>query len=98
MSSLKIIFIAISLMTIFGCNNGIEETSSETKGLINSTYGWSGGYVKTCFINQPVNTSRTELYIQAIQSNFKKSSVGIEFTGFESCDYSPSAQIKILIS
>ena len=77
-----------------GCKNS-DGSESEVAALANSGFAWPGGRVKVCFLNEPKNRSLKQTVSTVLASNFSKSSVGIEFYGFQPCAQSQDAPAKL---
>ncbi len=84
--------IAASLFS--GCKNS-PSSDSDVSALANAGFAWPGGRVKVCFLNEPNNKNLTETVKLVLASNYSRSSVGIEFSGFLPCEQSQDAPAKL---
>lgn len=98
MNSSGLILISAAVLQFAGCRTGVSNngaSEADAQSLVNSGFGWQGGSVEVCYLNTPKNKSVTDVVSMALKGNFQKAVVGLEYTGFKSCQASPNAPAKI---
>jgi len=83
------------IFSFFSACSSKNNQDSMTQSLVNRGHGWPGGNVRVCFINGGQYPLAAQIVQLAITSNFVKSSVGIEFTGWGDCKDNSSAEARV---
>jgi len=98
MNTKKLFFVVnilFSFIYFAACRSGNNQDTTTTQSLVNSGHGWPGGVVRACFINGNQYPQAAQMVRTAVTSNFIKSNVGIEFTGWGDCKDTPSAEARV---
>jgi hypothetical protein len=92
------LLLSAAVIQFAGCRtggSGGDQSGADAQSLVNSGFGWPGGSVEVCYLNAPKNRAVTSVVSMALQANFQKANVGIEYTGFKPCQSSPNAPAKV---
>ncbi|NBX18671.1 MAG: hypothetical protein EBR09_15060, partial [Proteobacteria bacterium] len=98
MNSSGVVLVCAAILLLTGCRSGVSNnggSEADAQSIVNSGFGWQGGSVEVCYLNTPTNSSVTDIVSMALKGNFQKAVVGLEYTGFKSCQASPNAPAKV---